>query len=258
MLLQKGAFPRTNYFESPLPRQRFSPTSYWSRRAGQWQCRRCWYTRGWVVVSPPAAERGALGAKREVAATMTTSGMLPLSTTRLVLRRFTEADLEPFLVYRNDPDVARFPELGGVQPPRGGKRAFAVSRPKSPGCLDSGSGLPLGVQEAETLLGDCALHVHSPEARQATIGITLAQPYQGQGFATEALVCLLDYLFFDRGALHRVVADTDPQNIPAWTLLDRLGMHREGHLRQSLWFRGQWADEHLYAILCEEWLAKQE
>ena len=31
----------------------------------------------------------------------------------------------------------------------------------------------------------------------------------------------------------------------------------EGHLRQSLWFKGRWADEYLYAILGEEWLTKR-
>ena len=56
--------------------------------------------------------------------------------------------------------------------------------------------------------------------------------------------------------LHRAVADTDPRNSPAWTLLERLGFRREGHLRQSLWFHGEWADEYLYAILRDEWVAR--
>jgi RimJ/RimL family protein N-acetyltransferase len=81
------------------------------------------------------------------------------------------------------------------------------------------------------IVGDCALK-HEHDARQATIGITLARSYHGKGFATEAGSCLLDYVFVQMH-LHRVVADTDPQNTPAWTLLERLGMRREGHLKQS-------------------------
>ena len=100
------------------------------------------------------------------------------------------------------------------------------------------------------------LAVHTPAARLVTVGITLVQPYQRQGFATEALSCLFDYLFTQRH-LHRVVADTDPQNTPAWTLLEHLGMRREGHLLQSLWFKGRWADEYLYAMLREEWLTQR-
>jgi RimJ/RimL family protein N-acetyltransferase len=181
--------------------------------------------------------------------------MLPLYTTRLILRRFTEADMEPFLVYRNDPDVARYQSWEGCS--RTEVEAFMRGQQtQEPGVPGQWFQIAIALKEAGTLLGDCALRIHSPEARQATVGITLAQPNQGQGFATEALACLLDYLFRQRH-LHRVVADTDPQNLPAWTLLERLGMRREGHLRQSLWFKGQWADEYLYAILCEEWLAKQ-
>jgi hypothetical protein len=36
-------------------------------RAGQWRCRRCWYTRGEVVVSPPSAERGPLSRQASLA-----------------------------------------------------------------------------------------------------------------------------------------------------------------------------------------------
>ena len=85
----------------------------------------------------------------------------------------------------------------------------------------------------------------------------MAQANQGQGFATEALTCLLDHLFRHM-RLHRVVADADPRNTASWTLLERLGMRREGNLRQSLMFKGQWVDEYLYAILAEEWLARPD
>lgn len=85
--------------------------------------------------------------------------------------------------------------------------------------------------------------------------MTLARENHGQGFATEALGCLLDALF-DRLKLHRVVADTDVENTASWTLLERLGLKREGHLRQSLWFKGRWADEYLYSIRRDEWLKR--
>lgn len=87
---------------------------------------------------------------------------------------------------------------------------------------------------------------------QATIGITLCRAFQGQGLATEALSALLEYLFLEAN-LHRVQADTDPANVPAWSLLERLGMRREAHSLQSLWFKGRWADEFFYAMLRQEW-----
>jgi RimJ/RimL family protein N-acetyltransferase len=36
--------------------------------------------------------------------------------------------------------------------------------------------------------------------------------------------------------------------------MERVGMRREGHFLQSMWFKGRWSDDCLYAILRDEWL----
>lgn len=181
--------------------------------------------------------------------------MLPLFTKRLVLRPFAMADVEAFVAYRNDPAVSRYQSWEGCS--RAEAETFIHTQQRQePGEPGTWSQIALALNEGGTLLGDCALHVHSPDARQATIGITLAPANQGQGFATEALTCLLDYLFRQK-KLHRVAADTDPANTSSWSLLERLGMRREGHLHESLWFKGQWADEYVYGILAEEWLTER-
>jgi RimJ/RimL family protein N-acetyltransferase len=53
--------------------------------------------------------------------------------------------------------------------------------------------------------------------------------------------------------LHRVIAITDCENAASVALLERLGLRREGHFLQNVWFKGTWGDEYLYAILHEEW-----
>jgi [ribosomal protein S5]-alanine N-acetyltransferase len=182
--------------------------------------------------------------------------MLPLTARRVVLRQLTAADVEAFAAYRNDPDVARYQSWEGCS--QGEAERFIHEQQSlvfgEPGQWCQAA---IALKADGALLGDCALRVHAPGVRQATIGFSLAPANQGQGFATEALTCLLDHLF-RHVRLHRVMADTDPQNVPSWTLLERLGMRREGHLRQSLSFKGRWADEYLYAILAEEWLVKRE
>jgi len=35
-----------------------------------------------------------------------------------------------------------------------------------------------------------------------------------------------------------------------------IGMRREGHFIQNIWFKGKWGDEYLYAVLREEWSHK--
>jgi aminoglycoside 6'-N-acetyltransferase len=179
------------------------------------------------------------------------SQMLPLDSARLVLRRFSGADLAAFLAYRNDPEVARFQSWESFSLTEA--TAF-VARQEVQEIASPGQWLQIAIAVKQTgqLVGDCALKIHGADARQATIGITLCRPFQGRGLATEALSALLDYLFLE-ASLHRVQADTDPANTPAWKLLERLGMRREAHSLQSLWFKGHWADEFFYAILRHEW-----
>ena len=38
------------------------------------------------------------------------------------------------------------------------------------------------------------------------------------------------------------------------TLLERLGMRREGRFVQNAWFEGRWTSEYLYAVLEDEGL----
>jgi len=84
------------------------------------------------------------------------------------------------------------------------------------------------------------------------IGFTLAPDYQGRGYATEAVRLLAGYLFTVRGK-HRITACCDARNAASAALLERLGMRREGHLRQSTWAKGEWTDDLLYALLHDEW-----
>ena len=183
---------------------------------------------------------------------MNDSDLLPLQARRLTLRRFTEADVEPFLAYRNDPAVARYQSWESCD--RAEAKEFVRShQSREAGVPGEWFQIAIALKDTNALIGDCAVQVQAQDLRQAAIGVTLACQNHGQGFAIEALSCLLDGLF-SRLKLHRVVADTDVENIQSWTLLERVGLRREGHRRQSLWFKGRWADEYIYAILREEWL----
>jgi RimJ/RimL family protein N-acetyltransferase len=181
--------------------------------------------------------------------------MLPLDSSRLVLRRFSRADVQAFLAYRNDPEVARFQGWDSFSLAEA--TAFVARQEKQP-VASPGQWLQIAIALKQTgqLVGDCALKIHMADARQATIGITLCRAFQGQGLATEALAALLDFVFLEAG-LHRVQADTDPENVSARKLLEHLGMRQEAHCRQSLWFKGRWVDECFYAILRHEWQRKR-
>jgi RimJ/RimL family protein N-acetyltransferase len=178
-----------------------------------------------------------------------------IESERLILRRFEHSDLAPFVAYHNDPEVAKYQSWDSFdeRDARAFIREMESAQPGVPG-----QWFQFAVESKETggLVGDCALQVDGQESYRAEIGFTLAREHQGKGFASEAVWLLLNYAFEALG-LHRVVAIADCRNKPSWALLERVGMRREGHFLENVWFKGGWSDEYLYAVLKDEWLRKR-
>lgn len=63
---------------------------------------------------------------------------------------------------------------------------------------------------------------------------------------------LLKFGFEEKG-LHRIEARCDPENIGSQKILEKVGMKKEGKLRQNLRMGNGWRDSLLYGILEGEW-----
>jgi aminoglycoside 6'-N-acetyltransferase len=178
-----------------------------------------------------------------------------LETPRLRLRSFEPADLEAFAAYRNDEAVARYQGWNTPYTPEQAQ-AFLEEMQRVPAGTP-GSWYQVAIERKNdvALLGDCAFKL-SNDARQAEIGCTLAQLYWGSGYAAEAVHRLLAYLFGELG-LHRVYANCDVENLAAKHTLEQLGMRREAHFVENLWFKGRWSSEYWYAMLSSEWVQAQ-
>ena len=157
------------------------------------------------------------------------------------------------MAYRADPDVARYQSWSDYTA-EGGRALIASMQGLRPGVPGEWYQLALEERTAAALVGDLALKVDEDEPREAELGFTLAPAYQGRGYGTEAVRGLLDYAFGTLG-LHRVVAVTDALNAPAAALLDRVGMRREAHFHENVFFKGAWGSEFLFAMLDREWAA---
>jgi len=175
-------------------------------------------------------------------------------TPRLRVRGFTGDDVESFVSYRADPEVARYQSWTDYTLERG--HAFVESLQGSePGVPGEWFQFALEARSSGTLVGDLALQVDAEEPRQAEVGFTLDRAHQGEGYATEALRAFLDWLF-PTFRLHRIIAVTDALNAPAARLLEGVGMRREAHFIDNIFFKGAWGSEFLYAILEEEWASR--
>ncbi|MEJ7577132.1 MAG: GNAT family protein [Pyrinomonadaceae bacterium] len=177
-----------------------------------------------------------------------------LESERLILRRFADADLLPFLSYLNDPLVARY-QTWESYTERGAKEVIEQQRNLEPGMPGQWFSFALELKETRTLIGHVSFKMEE-DRQQTEIGFTLARMYHRQGLAFEASACVIDYLFGELG-LHRVTAIVDCENERSISLLSRLGMRREGHFVENIWFKGKWGSEYAYAVLRDEWLSKR-
>ena len=182
---------------------------------------------------------------------MQPTGFTSLDSERLVLRRFNDADLAPFLAYLNDPLVARYQSWESYTE-QAAQEAIDTQQGLDPGVPGKWFTFALELKETGALAGHVALSVREDAQQQAEIGFTLARSFHGRGLGFEAARRVLDYAF-DELELHRVVAITDCENANSVALLERLGMRREGHFMQNIWFKGKWGDEYQYAVLRDEW-----
>jgi RimJ/RimL family protein N-acetyltransferase len=179
-----------------------------------------------------------------------------LHTKRLLIRNFTDADLESFLAYRNEPEVAEY-QGWSLPYPREKAKAFIAER-KGIHAPVQGEWQQFALELKETgeMFGDVGFCINKGDAQQATIGFTIASAFWKKGYATEALSALLGLLFEDID-LHRVVADCDAENIGSWKTLEKLGFRREAHFVESFYQGGQYRSEYLYGMLWHEWRARK-
>ncbi len=175
-------------------------------------------------------------------------------TGRLVLRQFKDEDLTAYLAYLNDPLVAKY-QTWETYTEEQARAVIEEQKALEPGLPGRAFLFALEMKETGALVGHVVITVQEKDHLQAEIGFTLAREYHRQGFGREAAARVLDYAFTELG-LHRVIAITDCENTGSARLLDGLGMRREGHFIQNIWFKGKWGDEYLYAILREEWLPR--
>ena len=85
-----------------------------------------------------------------------------------------------------------------------------------------------------------------------TLSYLIEEEERGNGYATEAVHIIVDYLFLNRDIV-RIQAETDPRNKANIRVLQKNGFACECVKRKSFFSRGIWTDSALYSILREEW-----
>jgi RimJ/RimL family protein N-acetyltransferase len=181
----------------------------------------------------------------------------PVRTDRLVLRAMTSGDVDDIHAYQSRPDVCRYMLF---EPRTRDEVAEKVAKYSAALVLNGdGDFWQLAVERASDpgrVIGDIYFAIKDAANASAEIGWTLHPDQMGSGYMTEAAGATLAIAFNDL-ELHRVRAQLDARNRRSAALCKRLGMRREALFREDMWFKGEWSDTAIYAILNHEWAAAQ-
>jgi RimJ/RimL family protein N-acetyltransferase len=174
-----------------------------------------------------------------------------IETSRLILDELRPGDAAALFAYRSDPEVARYQ---GWQPTDESEAADFIAAQASVKFADAGSWCQRAIRLRNDgqLIGDLGMHFPDEVDGPVELGISLAPLFQRNGYAREAMMGVLNLVF---GALghRRVVGSVDPRNLASINLLRALGWRQEAHHRESLYWRGEWVDDMIFALLASEW-----
>jgi len=178
----------------------------------------------------------------------------PVETPRLLLRPHRLDDFDDLTRYHSDPEVVRYIPWP-VRTPAQTREALAA-RTRQGVVFEPGQWLVLAMElKGEgRVIGEMLLKYESDTDATGELGYAMAADVGGRGYATEAAEAMLE-LAFGRFGLHRVLARLDARNAASAALLRRVGMRQEAHHLQDEFFKGEWTDTLVFALLAEEWRA---
>ena len=169
--------------------------------------------------------------------------MQEIRTARLLLRPFRESDYDDlfeFLFQQKDYEFEGYP---GITYENG--REYLRQR------LDSEAFYAVALPDSGKVIGNIYCGSRDFDAKE--VGYIINRDYRRMGYAGEALSAVIENAF--RQGAHRVFAECDPRNTASWKLLEKVGLRREAHFRQNIWFHKDsngvpiWKDTYVYAKL---------
>lgn len=173
-----------------------------------------------------------------------------LYTPRLQLRQITLSDADALFAIHSDAEWMRW---YGVEPLTTPSQANQLAELFA-GWFVAGTGFRWGLErrQDQRLIGTCGLFRWNKSWHNCVIGYEIARDCQRQGYMREALSAVLDY-GFNAMRLHRIQAETHPDNAASIALAQRLGFRFEGVHRQQAYWGGRFHDLNCYALLEPDW-----
>lgn len=166
-----------------------------------------------------------------------------METERLILRRYTEDDLQDLYEYLSDEEVVRYEPYKPM--------SIQETKENLKWRISTDEMIAVELKSDHKMIGN--VYLGKREFGALEIGYVFNRKYWGKGYAKESCEALISEAFTH--GIHRIFAECDPQNPNSWKLLEAMDFTREAYLKQNVYFwkdeKGNpiWKDTYIYAIL---------
>jgi ribosomal-protein-alanine N-acetyltransferase len=177
-----------------------------------------------------------------------------LNTKRLILNELNSNDSRSLFNHFSSKDVVEFYDLEAFTSE---DQAMSLIRLFQKRFNDSlGIRWAIRLKDGGEFIGTCGFNSWNLTMKSSVIGYDVSSEYWGNGYATEALECIIKFAYsggLPCGELNRIQGDTVPGNSASEAVLRKLGFKEEGLLRQSGYWKGSFHDLKCYGLIRSEY-----
>lgn len=176
-----------------------------------------------------------------------------LETDRLIIRKFTETDIDDFYEYVSDDEVTRY-LLWDTYKNKDVAREYIASIIEKYNRYELA---PWGIElkENSKLVGSIDFVKYDYKNFSAEIGYVLNRNYWNKGIMTEALKTIIKFGFEEMNLI-RIEMRHNVMNIGSERVIQKNGLKYEGTLRKKEFLKKEFVDVKYYSILKEEFYNK--
>ena len=176
--------------------------------------------------------------------------MLPdLETERLTLRELAPEDAPAIQPWQNSPMQWRHMAIEPAELADAAARIANYLKYRGDDARRRIFAYVARLKSSGSVIGNVSLQRSHPAI--ASLGVGVAASYGSRGYGTELARAIIAFGFGDV-RLNRIEADVALENRPCIRLLEKIGMRREGVLRECIFAQGRWWTEAKYAMLASE------
>lgn len=175
--------------------------------------------------------------------------------TRLTAREFRQSDKSDLMAFVRDPSQLRY-MLFDLATETEVDDFLGLTQDQASRTLE---GTPVrtewhwALEEAGRpgVIGSVALMKDSATAASAELGYWFRREAWGKGYATEASRFALEFGFRTL-ELHRIWGKCHVDNVASARVMEKVGMVKEGLIREHVWLRDHWRSSYQFAVLDRE------